>query len=87
MFQYLITYIQHQSFSIQHEFSLIPVNLEQNLTVLQKKRSFKQTHVSSTSSSFASFSAFNCRLAYDIANMVSTTVALLFPTKIDFPHS
>ena len=37
MFLYLITYIQHQSFSIQHEFSLIPVNLEQNLTVLQKK--------------------------------------------------
>jgi hypothetical protein len=42
MFQYLITYIQHQSFSIQHEFSLIPVNLEQNLTVLQKKKNFKQ---------------------------------------------
>jgi len=37
MFQYLITYIQHQSFSIQHGFSLIPINLEQNLTVPQKK--------------------------------------------------
>ena len=86
MFQYLITYIQHQSFSIQHEFSLIPVNLEQNLTVLQKKK-LQATHVSSTSSSFASFSAFNCRPAYDIANMVSTTGALLFSTKIDFTHS
>ena len=49
--------IQHQSFSIQHEISVTLVNLAKPLTIL-KKSSFQQIHVLSTTSSFASVSAY-----------------------------
>ena len=71
--------IQHQSFSIQHEICVTLVNLAL-LTILKNKNksSFQQIHISSATSSFASFSASKCRPAHDIAHMVNTTAALLF---------
>jgi len=74
---------QQQIFSIQYEISLTLANLAQNLKVL-RKRVASSTPMFQVSSSFASFSSFDCRPAYDIANIVSTTSALLFSTKIDF---